>query len=142
MPARNNRQSARRRAHVPLDGWRKSPPAALEQGDVVGLERTLAAVSILREPRWGEALAGDAGAAAALAIEALHGGTAHVRRDLAMSLLALRALRGDATAALIVAHGLTRLSRRHARPRLAELAGEWIAWRRDGSGGSSTMEGA
>ncbi|CAA2158996.1 hypothetical protein MBRA_04237 [Methylobacterium brachiatum] len=108
--------------------WRRCDPGEIAPATVAEIERAVAGTALLlHHPRWPEAQRGDPAAAVAVAVDVLHRhppGTAAT--DLAMSGLLVHAARGDATAALVLAHGLAALARRHPRPgELVDRAPRW-----------------
>lgn len=88
------------------------------------MQAAIEKVAILGEPRWHAAVAGDAAAAIALAIEARHRGIHLHRFDLAMTALTLCALAGDAAACMVVSNILRRTG--GASPSAARLANSWL----------------
>jgi len=112
----------------PLTVWRRCDPGEIAPATVAEIERAVARTARrLHHRRGPEALRGDPAAAVAVAVDVLHRhppGTAAT--DLAMSGLLVHAARGDATAALVLAHGLAALARRHPRPgELVDRAARW-----------------
>ncbi|MEL6064579.1 MULTISPECIES: hypothetical protein [unclassified Methylobacterium] len=108
--------------------WRRCDPGEIAPGTVVEIERAVAGSGLLlHHRRWPDALRGDPAAVVAAAIDVIHGhppGTPAT--DLVMSGLLVHAVRGDATAALVLAHGLAALAHRHPRSgELLERAERW-----------------
>lgn len=110
--------------------WRRCDPGEIPPATVAEVERAvLGSGLLLHHRRWPEALRGDSAAMVAAAIDVIHGhppGTPAA--DLAMSGLLVHAARGDATAALVLAHGLAALAHRH--PRSGELLDRAERWGR------------
>lgn len=111
-----------------LGVWRRCDPGDIAPATIAEVERAVAgAALLLHHPRWPEALRGDPAATVAAAVDVLRRhppGTAAA--DLAMSGLLVHAARGDAAAALVLAHGLAALARRHPRPgALLDRAARW-----------------
>lgn len=124
------RTFARRRPKTgsdnPLALWRTMEPARITAPRIARLAKRIAAVEILHERRWTAARNGDAAAAVAIAVDHLHrraGGSSLT--DSIIGNLVLLAVRGDATAPLIIAHALNALGRHDPAnadlPRLAQL---------------------
>lgn len=112
----------------PLTVWRRCDPGGIAPATVAEIERAVAGAALLpHHRRWPEALRGDPAATVAAAVDVLRRhppGTAAA--DLAMSGLLVHAARGDAAAALVLAHGLAALARRHPRPgELLDRAARW-----------------
>ena len=119
-------------AHPPaclaLGVWRRCDPGDIAPATVAEVERAVVgAALLLHHPRWPDALRGDPAATVAAAVDVLRRhppGTAAA--DLAMSGLLVHAARGNAAAALVLAHGLAALARRHPRPgELLDRAARW-----------------
>ncbi|MBE7243324.1 MAG: hypothetical protein INR63_00100 [Actinomycetospora chiangmaiensis] len=110
--------------------WRWCDPGGIPLATVAEIERAVAGAGLLlHHRRWPEALRGDPAAMVAVAIDVIHDhppGTPAA--DLAMSALLVHAARGDATAALVLAHGLAALAHRH--PRSGELLDRAERWAR------------
>ncbi|MGT2481594.1 hypothetical protein ACU4GR_28315 [Methylobacterium oryzae CBMB20] len=108
--------------------WRGCDPGDLRPATVAEVERAVAGSALLLHHRlWPQARRGDPAATVAAAVDVLRrhppGAAA---ADLAMSGLLVHAARGDAAAALVLAHGLTALARRHPRPgELLDRAARW-----------------
>lgn len=116
-----------RPARDPLTLWRTTDPARISRADVDRIARRLATTDILHERRWGKARAGDAAAAAAIAIDHLRGRRERtVLSDLILGNLVVLAWRGDATAPVVIAHALHAFGRIDpADPVLPRLAACW-----------------
>lgn len=125
--ARARRRSTRR-TRDPLTLWRTTHPARITRADVDSIARRLAATEILHERRWRRARAGDAAAAAAIAIDHLRGlREGNALSDLVLGNLVVLAVRGDATAPVILSHALSTLGRIDPTDsRLPRLAASWI----------------
>jgi hypothetical protein len=96
----------------PLGLWRTTHPARISRTDVDRIARRLATTEILHERRWRVARAGDAAAAAAIAIDHLRGRHERtVLSDIILGNLVVLAGRGDATAPVIIAHALRAFGR-------------------------------
>jgi hypothetical protein len=110
-----------------LAAWRTRPPGSVTRREAGRIAALLAATEILHEPRWRAARNGDAAAAAAVAIDRLRRSDFGSRPvDAVMSNLLVLAVRGDATAPVILAHALAASARlAPADATLARLAGQW-----------------
>jgi hypothetical protein len=108
--------------------WRRLDRGDIAPATVAEVERAVAGSALLPHHRlWPRARRGDTAAMVAMAVDVLRrhppGAAA---ADLAMSGLLVHAARGDATAALVLAHGLAALARRHPRPgALLDRAARW-----------------
>jgi hypothetical protein len=127
MPARTYaRRRPKPRSGTPLTLWRTTEPARITSSQVAQLAKRVAATEILHERRWNAARNGDAAAAVAVAMDHLHrrGGRTSLT-DVIVGNLVLLALRGDATAPVVIAHALHALGRLDPvdadLPRLARL---------------------
>lgn len=114
-------------ATCPLALWRTRDPARISTAEVLRLARTVACTEILHERRWRAARAGDAAAAAAVAIDHLHRRTVRTPlTDLILGNLVVLALRGDPTAAVVIAHALRTFGRLDpGGAALVGLSGRW-----------------
>ncbi|WP_447679844.1 hypothetical protein [Methylobacterium mesophilicum] len=128
----------------PLVLWRTRTPEAVSPDELNALQRALPTLAILGDRRWPAARAGDPAAAAAAAIERIgRDGPVGIPADIVLSNLFLVALGGDATARLVLAHAIRRLSRR--RPELTNLpriARAWAYRQRVGARQPRTARGA
>lgn len=127
------RAALRRRSDAgPMAAWRTCAPGRLRSGDAARIERLLATTSILREPQWEAARAGDTAAAVAVAIRQVRSCRADsASADLALSNLLLVAERGAAGAGPVMDLALRTLARRRAGDRrLMRLAALWARPRR------------
>ena len=124
---RRGRRTRRLEAVCPLALWRTRDPARISPAEVLRLARTVAGTEILHERRWREARAGDAAAAAAIAIDHLHRRTAWTPlTDVILGNLVILALRGDPTAAVVIAHALRTFGRLDPAGRtLGGLSARW-----------------
>lgn len=125
-PLRIRRRSSPR-FRDPLTLWRTTDRARISRADVGRLARRLAVTEILHERRWPRARAGDAAAATAIAIDHLRGlREANRISDLVLGNLVVLAMRGDATAPVILAHALRTIGRFDpTNPALLRLADCW-----------------
>jgi hypothetical protein len=122
------------RPRDPLTLWRTTDPARISRADVGRIARRLANAEILHERRWGKARAGDAAAAAAIAVDHLRGlRERNNLSDLIIGNLVVLAGRGDATAPVILAHALRTIGRLDpADPEPMRLAALWSRPRASG----------
>ncbi|KQO59652.1 MULTISPECIES: hypothetical protein [unclassified Methylobacterium] len=119
----------RRKTTCPLTLWRTQDPARISPAEVLRLAKLVATIEILHERRWKAARTGDAAAAAAVAIDHLHGRASRTRlTDVILGNLVVRAFGGDATAGVIIAHALETLGRLDpSDPAPTQLARRWRA---------------
>ena len=124
------RTSTRRRSKPgsdnPLAVWRTMEPERISDSQIARLAKRISAIEILHERRWAAARNGDAAAAVAIAVDHLHRRTGPTQlADVILGNLVLLAVRGDATAPLIIGHALRALGRQDPAnanlPRLAQL---------------------
>jgi ABC-type protease/lipase transport system fused ATPase/permease subunit len=122
-------RARRRKAACPLTLWRTRDPARISPAEVLRLAKLLAAIEILHERRWKAARTGDAAAAAAVAMDHLHGRASRTRlTDVILGNLVVLAFGGDATAGVIIAHALETFGRLDPTdPALTQLARRWGA---------------
>ena len=109
-----------------LRAWRTLAPGVAGHETVHALARALGQLDAPDRGRHLDALI-DPAAAVALGIDVLHGRPIEsAETDMAMSVLLSHALRGDATAPVVLAHGLTVLACGHPeRDRLVQLSEGW-----------------
>lgn len=110
--------------------WRLCDPGEIEPATLAEVERAVVGSALLlHHRRWPEALRGDPTAIVAAGVDVLQDHpTGAPAFDLAMSGLLVHAARGDATAALVLAHGLAALA--HMHPRAEELLDRADRWSR------------
>jgi hypothetical protein len=111
---------------TPLAWWRSLPADELELRDVLRLRRAMRGLQFLGEPRWSDAVSGDAADAIGIAIRvAIKKPCTEPIVDLVMSAVLGAAIEGDAGAQHFLAH---MLRKRGAMEPVAEsLAASWIA---------------
>ncbi len=109
---------------VALRIWRSAKPDAYDDAMLVALKETLAGVDMAGEPTWIRAAALDAAAAIGLAVRFVTADPEDVRRDLAMTALALCAAGGDAAACLVISNIIRRLPQAGAAE--ARIATAWL----------------
>lgn len=110
---------------TPLQWWRTLPADRLGDAQHLLLRATLNKISPLKDREWFGSLRGDPAASIAVALGCLPIAELTLKMDLAMSVMAIHALGGNAASALVLSHVL-----RHApldHPFTRELAASWLA---------------
>jgi hypothetical protein len=87
-----------------LAWWRELPMAAMGAAHDLAIRRTLGNVTLSGQPRWRDAVNGDAAACIGLALPLLPMSEPATRTDLIMSALLRCAIAGNAAATLVLSH--------------------------------------
>jgi hypothetical protein len=107
----------------PLHWWRLRPLAEVRPLDIPMLTRCIRGFTMLGEPRWRAAEAGDVAAAIAVALKLLKTGRFGTpAMDLVGTALLIAAVKGDVTAQLIIDHLRSLVPDRHRDPGTNEVA--------------------
>jgi hypothetical protein len=104
----------------PLAFWRMLPSHAFDHASVGKLRTALLSTSLLREPRWSDAVRGDPIAVVGIAATLLPAKSVTPFIDIVMSALCLNALRGNGGCTLVLSHVLNALGRQNPEC--------WSAW--------------
>lgn len=103
--------------------WRNSRAESLRALALGQMKATVTDVSMLAEPRWRDAVSGDASAAIAIVMAMGMRNSQTLKFDLCMTALVICACEGDAASCLVIAWVLRRLPK--ATTRQKRLATSW-----------------
>jgi hypothetical protein len=108
----------------PIEWWRCLPADYLSDAQHLLLRATLDKITVMKGHEWLSAMRGDAAASIAIAVEMLPITEITLEVDLAMTVLMLGALDGNAAAALVLSQLLGRAPLDH--PFAKELSVSWL----------------
>jgi hypothetical protein len=108
----------------PIEWWRSLPADSLGDAQHLLLRATLDKVCVMNGREWLSAMHGDAAASIAIAVEMSPIAEITLEVDLAMTVLMLSSLDGNAAAALVLSHLLGRAALDH--PFAKELSASWL----------------
>jgi hypothetical protein len=108
----------------PLASWRTLRALDFSFHDVTSLRTVLAKTTLLGQPKWAAAVAGDGAAAVAVAISFIPAEKITQSLDLAMTALIACAIEGDPGAAIVASNILRHLP--GATPRHHQIATSWF----------------
>jgi hypothetical protein len=101
------------------------PSDAFDHASVGELRTALLNTSLLREPRWSDAVRGDPISAVGIAARLLPVKSVTPLIDMVMSALCLNALRGNGGCVLVLSHVLNALGRHN--PEFKKMGISWLA---------------
>jgi hypothetical protein len=108
----------------PIEWWRSMPADCLGDAQHLQLRTTLDKICVMNGREWLAAMYGDAAASIAIAFEMSPITVISLELDLAMTVLLLRALGGNAAATLVLSHLLCNAPLDH--PFAKELSVSWL----------------
>lgn len=108
----------------PIEWWRSLPADCLGDAQHLLLRGTLDKICVMKGREWLGAMRGDAAASIAIAVEMFPITEITLEVDLAMTVLVVSALGGDAAAAVILSRLLPRAPLDH--PFARELSASWL----------------
>jgi hypothetical protein len=109
----------------PIEWWRSLPSDCLGDAQHLLLRATLDKICVMKGREWLNAMRGDAAASIAIAVEMFPITEITIEVDLAMTVLMLSALGGNAAAVLVLSQLLPRAPLDH--PFARELSVSWLA---------------
>jgi hypothetical protein len=108
----------------PLTWWRTMRAEAHDDSTSALMREALSTIAIIGEPRWRQAMTGDAAAAIGLVMSMTPRHCGHLKFDLSATALAICAINGSAAACLVMANVLRKMP--DSGPAEARLATSWL----------------